>query len=735
MKLSALGRYEIRGEIGRGTMGVVYRGYDPVIDREVAVKTILLPDTVPDPQRKIYLARFFQEARIAGKLLHTNIVVTYDAATDDETETPFIAMELVEGESLATTVARRKRLPWKEAFDLAISMAEALDYAHQYGIIHRDIKPANVLVGKKGEPKITDFGIAKMPSSDLTQTGVVLGTPYFMSPEQLQGEKLDGRSDLFALGTLVYNLIVGRSPFEGPDIKAVSQLVLYKEPNPPSEVVEGIPDDVDGVLARALSKVRDDRYPSGRAFAEDMAAVRENRRPSLAVAPGERTQTGGDSTATSVPPSVETKARVEKTTHPSETVLEPLSVLETLVEPQRSSRRLRWLVPILVLAGAVGYVVAVGPDRVKEQVGPWWSQLSDSMGRQVESVQSAVEETRAEQKRFAAAQARAESLLQRGKAMEGRGQWDRARQEYESSLGIFREIKDGGGEASALLARGCLESTVGNWSRARADLDSAASVYRIYDQQAGQARALVFLGNLERDLGNRDRADAHYGRALTLAEGLPDRRPWLEAQLNMAVQDLLQRKWEAAVVRLEAVRSNAGAPEHQDLAAQASLFLGVHSFADGNFEIAETRWEEARRSFQASGAVVGLAEIELIKGGSDLDRRKLESSREHLEAAELAFRKAEHLPGLAATLENRFELALIEDEDEDEQQQAIWEELTTVRARLALPKLEMPSRDGGGGTDKLDEDDRFTRLVSLLRASPRTAPIEERIATFRGVGK
>jgi serine/threonine-protein kinase len=732
VKLSALGRYEIRGEIGRGTMGVVYRGYDPVIDREVAVKTILLPDTVPKPQRENYLARFLQEARIAGKLLHTNIVVTYDAATDEKTETPFITMELVEGESLATTVARRKRLSWEEAFHLAISMAEALDYAHQSGIIHRDIKPANVLVNKKGEPKITDFGIAKMPTSDLTQDGVVLGTPYFMSPEQIQGEKLDGRSDLFALGTLLYNLIVGRPPFEAPDVKTVSQLVLYKEPRPPSEVVEGIPEDVDGVLARAMTKSRDDRYPSGRTFAEDLEAVRESRRPMLARVPGERTQAEEKTTAASVPASAETQVRDENPAPgPKETTVEePPSVLETSVDPPGAKRRSVWLFAILFLIGVAGFVFTVGPDRAKEQAGSWWAWLSDSMGRQVDHVQSAVEETRAEQRRVSAAKARAESLLKRGEAMETRGQWNRARQEYESSLEIFREIKDGGGEASALFARGRLESAVGNWSRARADLDSAASVYRIYERPAGQARALVVLGNLERDLGNPDRADAHYGRASTLAEELPDRRPWLEARFNMAVQDLLHGRWEAAGERLGAVRNDVGAPEYQDIAARVALFLGIHSYADGNFGMATTWWKEARRTFRASGEVGGLAEVALMEGCFDLQRRELESSRQHLAEAERAFRKAEQLPGLAATLECRFEL--FRDEGDGAERDAVWEELMTVRDSLALPELDMSSRDGG--TNELDEDPRFARLKSLLRALPRTALAEERLATFPGVG-
>ena len=168
-------------------MGVVYRGHDPVIDRLVALKTISLPETLSPSERDTFLERFFLEARIAGKLTHSSIVITYDAATDEATRIPFIAMELIEGEALNQRLEDQGRLPWKEAVDIVIPVADALDYAHRNDIVHRDIKPANILLTRAGKPKITDFGIAQLPTANLTQTGVVLGTPYFMSPEQLLG--------------------------------------------------------------------------------------------------------------------------------------------------------------------------------------------------------------------------------------------------------------------------------------------------------------------------------------------------------------------------------------------------------------------------------------------------------------------------------------------------------------------------------------------------------------------
>ena len=227
MDVNSLGRYEIHSELGRGTMGVVYRGHDPVIDRAVAIKTVLLPETLSSEERNRFLERFFMEARIAGKLLHPNVVVTYDAATDETTGVPFIAMELVEGTSLNQVLLEKGKLPWDEALAIAIPLATALDHAHQEGIVHRDIKPANVIVTHGGVPKLADFGIAKYASADLTQTGVIVGTPYFMSPEQLRGEKLNGRSDLFSLAALLYNLVVGQPPFHGSDLASIATQVLY----------------------------------------------------------------------------------------------------------------------------------------------------------------------------------------------------------------------------------------------------------------------------------------------------------------------------------------------------------------------------------------------------------------------------------------------------------------------------------------------------------------------------
>ncbi len=271
-------------------MGVVYRGHDPVIDRPVALKTVLLPETLSPSERKTYLERFFLEARIAGSLIHPNIVVTYDASTDEATQIPFIVMELVEGEPLSLLLERQHRLPWKDALDIVVPLAGALGYAHQNDVVHRDIKPANILLTKNREPKIADFGIAKLAASQLTQAGVVMGTPYFMSPEQLLGEQLDGRSDLFSLGGLLYILITGQLPFQGSELAVIASMVLHKDPIPPSESAPGIPSDLDGVIARALAKPVDQRYATARELEEDLHLVRRGARPCGATSPGEKTR-------------------------------------------------------------------------------------------------------------------------------------------------------------------------------------------------------------------------------------------------------------------------------------------------------------------------------------------------------------------------------------------------------------------------------------------------------------
>src|SRR5512146_937290 len=218
-----LGRYEVLAELGRGAMGAVFRARDPRIDRTVAIKTIAVPGA-DDKSIEEYRQRFFREAQAAGRLSHPGIVTIFDADEDQPSHTPFIVMEYVDGRTLDTLAdsAPGGRLPLDTAIDLVQQVSAALDYAHVHGIIHRDIKPSNIIVTADGRAKIADFGIAKLSMIEATLPGNVLGTPAYMSPEQLSGKPIDGRSDLFSLGVIAYWLFTGEKPFTGESITEVS---------------------------------------------------------------------------------------------------------------------------------------------------------------------------------------------------------------------------------------------------------------------------------------------------------------------------------------------------------------------------------------------------------------------------------------------------------------------------------------------------------------------------------
>src|SRR5215470_15676367 len=229
------GRYEILSELGRGAMGVVYKGRDPQIERLVALKTVSLWGQEPDEEREFRM-RFMNEAQAAGRLHHPGIVSVFDIGENPENHDPFIVLEYVAGESLNRILSREKRLPVERALKLAEEIAEALDYAHAQGVIHRDIKPANILITQEGRAKIADFGIAKLNLAHFTIPGRVVGTPAYMAPEQLSGEAVDGRSDLFSLGVILYAMVTGHSPFQGNSATTVCFKVANREPIAPGDL-------------------------------------------------------------------------------------------------------------------------------------------------------------------------------------------------------------------------------------------------------------------------------------------------------------------------------------------------------------------------------------------------------------------------------------------------------------------------------------------------------------------
>ncbi len=263
---ATIGRYEILAELGKGAMGVVYRANDPLLSRTVAIKTINMssdPDEVAE-----YEARFYQEAKAAGGLNHPNIVTIHDIGKSGNVV--YMAMEYLEGEELRELM-KGEPLEVARAVEIAAQMAEGLGYAHQHGVVHRDIKPANIMILKSGPAKITDFGIARMRSAEVrTQTGVVLGSPRYMSPEQVAGKRAEPRSDIFSLGVIFYEMLTGKAAFTGDDITSVMYQILNVVPPPPSSVNPAVPQVLDFIVAKALAKTPEDRYQDATELARDL---------------------------------------------------------------------------------------------------------------------------------------------------------------------------------------------------------------------------------------------------------------------------------------------------------------------------------------------------------------------------------------------------------------------------------------------------------------------------------
>ena len=238
-KTTKIGRYKILGELGRGAMGIVYKAEDPNLDRVVALKTIIIANDAEGAAE--YRKRFFLEAKAAGKLTHPNVVTTFDCGDHDGMA--YLAMELVEGTDLRTRLTSDGVSPL-EAVDIVRQVAEGLAYAHERGVVHRDIKPANIMIDGKGRAKLMDFGLARMRLADhKTTTGMVLGTPRYMSPEQIAGEPVDARSDIFSLGIVLYEALTGTRLFAGEGIEQVQHSIMNVEPVPPTRVDAGTAGD------------------------------------------------------------------------------------------------------------------------------------------------------------------------------------------------------------------------------------------------------------------------------------------------------------------------------------------------------------------------------------------------------------------------------------------------------------------------------------------------------------
>ena len=278
-ELKSLGRYEIRGVLGKGAMGLVYDGLDPRLARRVAIKTILT-STLDEATAKHYAMRFMREVRAVARLNHPNIVQVYDYGT--EGGLAYIVMEHIAGRELKDALDAGERFPLPDVLRMMAELLDALDFAHEAAVIHRDVKPANVMLDDAGRVKLTDFGVARITDPDAdhgeaTRAGAMIGTPSYMSPEQIQGQPIDRRTDVFSAGVLLYQLVTGKKPFEGTGW-ALARKIVQDDPLRPSALVQVAP-EIDRVAARALAKDAKDRYQTAHAFARALRRVAEGKPP------------------------------------------------------------------------------------------------------------------------------------------------------------------------------------------------------------------------------------------------------------------------------------------------------------------------------------------------------------------------------------------------------------------------------------------------------------------------
>ena len=296
-----IGRYEIVKELGHGAMGAVFLARDPAMERTVALKTIL-SGALASEQSDEFRARFYREARAAGALAHPGIVPVFDVGEHEGV--PYLVMEFVNGRTLDDAMKKGERQSMERVCEIGQQISEALGYAHRKGVVHRDIKPANILLTSREtygieRPRITDFGVAKLTAGEITTTGQMLGTPAFMPPEQFTGAPIDGRTDLFSLGVILYWMATGEQPFPGETMTTVSYKIVHTEPVPPAKLNPLIPAQMDKVIMKCLSKSPADRYQSGEELAQALAEVRRGAAPaSMKTAVPQATFAAGDADAT-----------------------------------------------------------------------------------------------------------------------------------------------------------------------------------------------------------------------------------------------------------------------------------------------------------------------------------------------------------------------------------------------------------------------------------------------------
>jgi tRNA A-37 threonylcarbamoyl transferase component Bud32 len=345
-----LGKYTIKRELGKGAMGVVYEGFDPAIERIVALKTVRADQLGGEDAPEI-LTRFRREAQAAGRLTHPNVVAVYELGED--AGTTFIAMEFVKGRSLKEYLESHTRFTTPQLARIMGELLAALDYSHRNGVVHRDIKPANVMILEDGTVKVADFGIARIEQSNLTQTGMILGTPSYMSPEQFMGQTVDGRSDLFSAGVILYELLTGEKPFTG-SATTIMHKVLQEEPLPPSRLNVQVPRPFDGVVKRALAKRPDERFQSAREFAEAIKAAVEGREAPAAT----DATVVGTATMTKRAAQAPIDIKTDATQSTIRTVRQPAAAAEAPPPPLKPARSQG--LAIALVGGVAAIAIAVG---------------------------------------------------------------------------------------------------------------------------------------------------------------------------------------------------------------------------------------------------------------------------------------------------------------------------------------------------------------------------------------
>ena len=385
------GRYRLTAPLGEGGMATLWRGVDQQLDREVAVK-ILRPQYSADPG---FAGRFRQEARSAASLSHPNIVSVYDYGTDPDGETQYIVMELVDGKDLAAILHDRGRISTDDAVQVAIAVASALEAAHRRGIVHRDVKPGNILITEEGDVKVTDFGIARAVSeASMTVTGTTLGSVHYFSPEQARGDEVTGRSDVYALGIVLYEMLTGRRPFEGDSAAGVALKRLTENPPRPMVAGQPLPAGLEAILRRALEREPEDRFPDAGSFAEALRAWRAH--PEIAPA----------GLVGAVPAAAPTPTAGEPTVYVPPPVTRPSDRAPYAGPPRRQARPANegqpwwiWLLALLavLLLGVIGFLgmqiySALGPGSSRSPSASTQVTIpSDWVGKQLTAVQLAAE--------------------------------------------------------------------------------------------------------------------------------------------------------------------------------------------------------------------------------------------------------------------------------------------------------------------------------------------------------